>query len=348
MIPTSNHVVVYSVDKEYIWPFLISLFSAKFYAKREFRSVLAYSSKDLSDHDISLVDHAAKMIGVELEFLVLEPNQQEEVVNHVSKAAYNKFQVILRMKSEFIWIDSDTLFVKGWDDIFDFIHEPDESIVIKAVYEPTNLINLNRANEARLRTGNSYYNSGVMIIYPTAWLRLEFHRQWQEIARNRKELKFEFNDQDVFNYLTVGHTKPLPHEFNYFAKDLGEAEQYRTNVKKILHFTGPTKPWHYNILEQFFYRRLANLSTEFAIESIEIERFDTESHDLYWKLQSIFIALLQSTKLEWAEDLLSIHKNSFSRILDWKSKFKAQVLYYVFHLFLKPWRSNLKREGIEL
>jgi len=330
-----ERIILYSVDKNYMWGFLVSLFSAKLSASSEdFKCVLAYNPNDLSIEDISSIKWVAELLCIRIDFKILNHPDQFPTVNHVNNAAYNKFAVIEQMYSNFIWLDSDTLLIEGWDEIFDHIEDDNPSIAIKAVYEPTNNSNSESTNAARVVAGKDYFNSGVMIIYPSVWRNFQFDLKWTSVARERLTLGFEFNDQDVFNYMTVGHTASLPLEYNYFAKNLGIHEQFRTCRKKIIHFIGPQKPWHFSELEQFFYRRLSDFSKEFTMKVPEMERFDIQSHSIYWFIESQLLEILRSEKSNYASLILSTRKSADLNVLNWKARFKAKLLIITFKTLL--------------
>jgi lipopolysaccharide biosynthesis glycosyltransferase len=135
--------------------------------------------------------------------------------------------------------------------------------------------------------------------------------------------------------MTVGHTASLPLEFNYFAKNLGNHEQFRTSRKKIIHFIGPQKPWHFSELEQFFYRRLNDFSKEFTMKVPEMERFDIQSHSNYWFIENQLLVILRSEKSDYASLILSARKSTDLKVLNWKARFKAKLLIISFRTLLK-------------
>jgi len=332
-----QNCILFSVDENYLWPFMVSLYSAKKGAKnKDFASVFAYNPLDFSEEQIASVEWAARWLEIDLTLKELPQIEEIETINHVSKASYNKFLAISQMQSDYVWFDSDTLMLAGWDEIFELFDTHEGTIALKAVYEPTNTLHVTSNNFARKKAGLKYFNSGVMIIYPGNWTRLGFDLNWLEIAGRRTLLGFEFNDQDVFNYLTVGHTESLPSQFNYFAKSLGLFEKCRSPEKKIVHFVGPQKPWHFSEIEKFFYRRLCDLAREFSLELPEVSIFDLDSHNEYWTCQDKLIELFKEEGGPHSKLLLSSRKKSLVSILDWKAKLKAYLLFLLFKSVLKP------------
>jgi len=95
-------------------------------------------------------------------------------------------------------------------------------------------------NAAYAKVGKNYFNAGIFIGNSEIWKQRKFNVDWQTIAANYQELGFEHHDQDILNYLTFENLELLDSSFNSLVMKGSFVNQ------KILHFTGQSKPWHFN------------------------------------------------------------------------------------------------------
>lgn len=109
----------------------------------------------------------------------------------------------------------------------------------------------------KLPANTPYYNTGVMVINLKRWREENIGRKALEYIH--KFQQFQFADQDALNAIIAGAWGPLDPKWNVmlsvitrYGRRLGlsraEMHHAQRNLLKnpfILHFTGPTKPWHF-------------------------------------------------------------------------------------------------------
>jgi lipopolysaccharide biosynthesis glycosyltransferase len=92
------------------------------------------------------------------------------------------------------------------------------------------------------------FNSGVLLMNLRRWRDLQVTEKcFQYLADNREEVRYL--DQDALNYTTSGEWYELDPKWNYMRtwrieptyRGVGRGEEIR-----IMHFTGPYKPWNGN------------------------------------------------------------------------------------------------------
>ena len=297
--------VVYVADNNYLWPFLVSLYTAHTNAKREIRYILGYNVTDLSPTSISTIVQFANRMNINLTFLPLEKIKQVEMANHVSLSAYHKLQIFDVLKEAFLYVDSDTIMCVGWDVILDGDYFSSSNIVLSAHVEHTNSSNAMSENLAKRRSGDLYFNSGVMVVNPMRWRQLEFDKVWKGVAGDRDNLRFDLNDQDVLNYLLPGHVKQLDAKFNYFANDLGPMEVTRSDVSNpaIIHYVGECKPWNFSESDKLFFRLLNLTSIQFSFKHGEFSWCILHYYEEYWATEIKVIAFVTNSS---SPDLLKL------------------------------------------
>lgn len=106
-------------------------------------------------------------------------------------------------------------------------------------------------SEFSLPETDTYFNSGVLIIDTDTWRKKDYANAILTVA-NEHSHKLHFADQDAFNALFWGNYFHLPGVWNvearlYKEKLLGLPQTdeiaKRMQSPKIIHYTGPDKPW---------------------------------------------------------------------------------------------------------
>jgi len=141
----------------------------------------------------------------------------------------------LKFSSNLIYLDLDLLIQGGLPSLVEIAQQPMEDTVCRAVVEPWNHKHL-----AAIQKIDAYFNSGVLILNPEAWNRLDL----TNVALNRlKEHGVTlYADQDYFNLLLADTNlfEPLPKNFNLMPPlPLGFIRG-----TSIIHFAGAQKPWN--------------------------------------------------------------------------------------------------------
>ncbi len=93
-----------------------------------------------------------------------------------------------------------------------------------------------------LKENDLYINAGVILMNLEAMRSEKISEQLFEVAQNCLD-KFEFQDQDIINWVLRGRIKPILVNYNYTTEDI-----YYNKIKDpvIIHYTGKLKPWNIN------------------------------------------------------------------------------------------------------
>lgn len=150
-----------------------------------------------------------------------------------------------------IYIDGDAIVLDDLSDLWSV------NIDLKAV---AGVLDCNQSpsqyNRLKIRSKNSYINSGVLLINLKYWRENDSERKFREYL---KENTPEYVDQDVINHIFQDNKKILPLQYNltrgyyfkpqfaqfYYFDVKGELEYARAHPV-VVHFTGEDKPWYKN------------------------------------------------------------------------------------------------------
>ena len=162
---------------------------------------------------------------------------------HVTSGAFYRFIVpdVLEENIKKIWyLDVDIYCVSNINSIFDTNINGSIAAVIADISE--------KDNSKRLKV-KKYFNSGVMLINRTRWVKDKISNQCLKMA---KEKKFPFLDQDILNIILENKTVFIDYKYNfqYSLSNLLDSvkkpslAQIPDNDIIFMHFIGASKPWH--------------------------------------------------------------------------------------------------------
>jgi len=318
--------VVYSIDSNYIWPFLLSLYSAQKSCKGPIKYWLALSPDSITKNEKELIETFASVFLIDLQIVEMPSMGAIPTVNHVTMAAYNKFRIPEFMNQKYLWLDSDTMCNTGWDGVFDI----DISGRNIAAARTTPILGSQRLtlNAAKIRAKDNYFNSGVMLIEGGRFNENNLGSTWKNIVNLRDELHFEFNDQDVWNYLIAGQVTQLPKQFNLYA-DGRDAD----NFGLIFHFLGPKKPWHYNSNQRKFLRIVFIFAESSVNKRSVLSNLNMNCFEKYWSLEDQFFSEVQTKNpILYAKFIAIRHlslRNHFSSALKIKIFLLSKIINFL-------------------
>lgn len=236
--------LTYTLDDNYIIPFLVSAYSAKScFPLGTTISILqpksAESTMGLSQAGLAMVEKC---------LTTLEINYQIENVN-VDSFDENKLPLWARF-SRTTWLRYYYLFNSS--DSLSYIHyvEPDMLFINSTLnlfdYKPPA-----NALSARTSPGHEdfenkwhstcdkpwYFNCGVMVVDVARWRSTVNQKFWWEVVSDFEKLEFKVIDQDALNYVLRGHQDILPPELNQYPSE------YNQKQTSLIHFAGHYKPW---------------------------------------------------------------------------------------------------------
>lgn len=173
------------------------------------------------------------------------------LMQHVSKAAYYRINIPKILKDKMIlYLDADIVCV---GDISSFLELELSGKILAAVTDPI----FRWHEDLNMSPGSRYFNSGVMLINTEAWNDAHISDRVLDFIQNNTD-KIRFVDQCGLNAVIDGSWLELSPKFNQqailFRDDfnfepsglaLEELEKARKEPL-LIHYTGPSKPWHYN------------------------------------------------------------------------------------------------------
>lgn len=159
-----------------------------------------------------------------------------------------------------IYLDSDLVVETDITHLFDINIEEYYVGATNEIYEPSIKI-------LDLETPLHYFNAGVMLLNLHKWRNNSFTEKCLDFAKNNQE-KLLLADQDILNGLLQGEWKKIPLEWNLVKGVWNNYEEYCNLYSKnyidkvmespfIIHYTSPSKPWHWlcqhHFKDRYFY-----------------------------------------------------------------------------------------------
>lgn len=174
---------------------------------------------------------------------------------HCTSAAYYRLfipELLDQRFSRFLYLDSDLVVIKRIDELLDFDLQG-QPVAGRLAFNRGELAALNQ--KMGRRPDARYINSGVYLANRKLWIE---HRVTEKAVHMLLEQleKVTFGDQCAINYALNECITPLPIEWNvtmaYYnisQKDIAEGVSFEEvsracSEPSIVHFNGPTKPWH--------------------------------------------------------------------------------------------------------
>ena len=274
-----------SIDDNYVWPFLISAYSAKKYYLNLSRIILVVDKTRLSVANMAMIKKISKHMQIRLDFVFIELSNSLSQNLHISINAYAKIYYALKSSRNFVWIDSDTLLQKNWNLIFQNLEKPflKKSILVARPHWET--LSISTYNMAYISSKRNYFNAGVCIINPKKF-KLQFSADYIEDIYNKyEELNFQWSDQCVLNYLMEGIYDKLDKTFN------STPDEYISSQTRIIHFIGQEKPWTSKQYKESLISSQNNSSG--YIFSAKDEAFNK-----YFLVEEEFVDFLESRELD--------------------------------------------------
>jgi lipopolysaccharide biosynthesis glycosyltransferase len=97
--------------------------------------------------------------------------------------------------------------------------------------------------DGRDESARPYFNSGVLFIDVEAWRRRRITARCLDYLRANAD-RLRFPDQDALNVAVGDDWHPLPTLWNDMRSHKVDRGERAITDARILHFTGPVKPWH--------------------------------------------------------------------------------------------------------
>ena len=142
-------IYCFGIDDNYVWPLLVSLYSAK-KNFHKFKNVnILYDPKYLHENSISTIKNVCNLLRVNPTFVALQVPKTALRQNHISSTSYLRLLAPEIFRKNVFWLDADLLFLNNWQKVLKY------AIDIKANKEML---------FARLHWGNPKSSSNQAII----------------------------------------------------------------------------------------------------------------------------------------------------------------------------------------
>lgn len=226
----------FGIDDNYVWPLLVSLYSAK----RSFRKLkkvhIIFDSKFLHEKAISRIKTSCKTIGIIPKFIPLQIPENTLGTAHITQTAYLRLQLPQVFQRKVFWFDTDLLFLNEWQEISKYALQ--KKVNKYAIFARSHWGNPeSTSNQAIIESKGKYFNSGVLLINSRLWRRCAISNELSLIIPNYANLGFEWADQCLLNYYFRGDYGQIDMKYNSIPAE------YKKDLTRIIHFAGTHKPW---------------------------------------------------------------------------------------------------------
>lgn len=247
--------IVYTLDKNFVNPCLVSIISAVENNLEEVEFHLIIPESD-SNH-IKLIETELQERAIKHKIYIFSPSLLEQLdIKVVQKrrtgagkegitlGTYQKLLIQDLIKLEkVIYIDGDTIVGNCLKELYDIELEN------KFIAGVSDLSSKSILKTTRLpfNEETKYINAGLMVMDLEKLRHFNFFKKSMS-AESKYRDRLNFVDQDIINIVLNGKIKLLPAQFNlqtwYRMKKIQVENNLKLMDKGILHCIGPIKPWH--------------------------------------------------------------------------------------------------------
>ncbi|WP_066752530.1 glycosyltransferase family 8 protein, partial [Proteus myxofaciens] len=224
---------------------------------------------------------------------------EENVFSKLQTSEYFPISIYYRLVIPFslqsitdrvLYLDSDMLCI---GDIYSLKDIEFNNNIIAAI--PDEWISLEYIEELNLKKYTLYFNSGFIYYNIPKWLSEDILVLFMKLINNKY---YSYPDQDVLNIILQGKVEFLPRYYNKFFK------KNEKNIDKstiLLHYVGPSKPWHSidraeNLYKEYYDNSpWGDIPLRMPKDHIEYKRYSKIqfknkhiSSGIYWKVRYLF------------------------------------------------------------
>ncbi len=216
-----NHLVASGLDDNFVYPFCVWLSSLLASKSSNFDLIVGFLPGKLSTENQEFVVRFCDALDVTIILKQYESHDLFQDIRHLTSTTFLKFRISDEVSSPHLWIDLDTIGLAGWDSIFTDVNlasDADGLVVAR-----------------KLDQSSTSFNAGVL-----GWPR-GLRRSWVQALRDLPEERFSA-EQGLFNLLYGETAWRVSVSYNLVSFWVESIDS--DNLPKILHFAGPSKPWH--------------------------------------------------------------------------------------------------------
>jgi lipopolysaccharide biosynthesis glycosyltransferase len=255
-------IVGVAFDDNYLFPFLLLAFSI-FKNSKELPEIrVANVNGTLSQPSKRILDRFTSILGMKIDVLEAFLPDTLAINARLSIAAYGRLWLADHISEDFVYIDTDSLVMPGWESIFDFLILLEENRDLLLAAMPA-LGNKTPPWPIEIGDKTQYrFHSSILVISHRNWtvhFANEKNLPWEKIALLSAELGItqhdpsilEFTaDQSILQFAAKGKYLPLPDDLVNFGTKF-------SNSTKIISSGTWVKPW--TVKKENYLRYLSSL-----------------------------------------------------------------------------------------
>ena len=320
------YLVASAFDDNYLWPWACSAFSAIRTGGQNPKFLIANVDGLLSPRGEELALRTSEALGFSAEIVPLTtPTWDVHYANQWNATVFARLLLLDRLSERFLWLDSDTLVLNGWQQVAERSEDlfATSDVIACAVRDrDATLARMAKAgtNEAFVASRGEYVNAGVFVGDPQRWRAEGMHDRWMEVVVTQSRRGFEYNDQDVLNFVLAGRIGILPRAYNHIVSEPAMGDE------RVLHFAGYAKPWKLSGDAQAFFMASEALNAERPQHQISGGGVGWQLCPLYWQVEREFTARLAATGHEQLRDALLAIRAANVEALEWAASVKLRLM----------------------
>lgn len=204
-------------------------------------------------HDVDNIEVLSTMliffkVHYNFDIKLLKVNKEKflelKISHHLTIATYYRLAIVDLMPKnveEVLYIDTDVIVNGDLSEFLlkDFKDSKNNLFSLYAVDHKHQNDELQRLSDFDINHLR-YFNAGVLHINLKIWREKSISTVFEKIINNYKD-KLLWADQDILNIAFNNEWKELDFKYNAFGLDSYE----KNHDYKIIHYTGPSKPWHF-------------------------------------------------------------------------------------------------------
>jgi lipopolysaccharide biosynthesis glycosyltransferase len=223
-LPLDKNVVALALDDKMVYGFLVLVHSLLTTSTTPPFLLVGFFEGRLSATNVALIERYLSWLGVDHTLQSLTAHELFTERRHLTITTFSKFVISDHYAAAHLWVDLDTVAKPGWDDIFTTMNKAKKDVAMVVADKITGP-----------QTRFDGFNAGVL-----GWTKNP-RKEWLTQLANLPEKRFS-SEQFLFNTLYLDSVQYVDVGFNFLSswhKDYANTESVR-----IIHYSGPIKPWH--------------------------------------------------------------------------------------------------------
>jgi lipopolysaccharide biosynthesis glycosyltransferase len=238
--------IVTACDEHYAQQLSVMLLSLVEHNKHYVVNVFVIIPESIHESTLDKIRHSISGFSDNLHFLKTSPNAVEnlKVFKGVSYTTYYKLfigKLLPQSIEKVIYLDCDIVVRGRLDELWNAHHE---HYIVGAVTDPFVAAQPHLKSKLGLDPCDPYFNAGVLLIDLNRWRQARIESEALTFAQCHPD-RISFADQCPLNWVLRNRWKHLPETWNFRLMEHSKAAKKRAMAAQIIHFAGPSKPWHY-------------------------------------------------------------------------------------------------------